>query len=109
MRPPLRTLPIRAKHVFHSIDEPIQDVVFLNGGVASMTTVLQDGTMIESATVGREGLVGIEIVFGGDLAAGETMMQVPDTDGEFPSAAAFKAELGRAGCSSTASSGTHRP
>jgi hypothetical protein len=33
-------------------------VYFLNGGVASITTVLQDGTMVEVATIGAEGFVG---------------------------------------------------
>jgi CRP-like cAMP-binding protein len=75
----------------------IRDVVFLNGGVASVTTVMRDGTMIEVATIGREGIVGIETLFGGDRAAGETMMQVPDTDGEFLSLGAFRAELDRRG------------
>lgn len=97
LRPHLRTLPIKTKQVLHSIGEPMQDVVFLNGGVASITTVLEDGSMIESATIGREGLVGIEAVFGGDRSTGEAMMQVPDTDAEFLSMAAFKAELKRKG------------
>jgi hypothetical protein len=97
IRPHLRTVRTRAKQVFHAIDEPIEDVVFLNGGVGSMTTVLQDGTMIETATVGREGLLGIEVVLGGERSTGETMMQVPDTDAEFLAVAAFKAELDRRG------------
>ena len=49
IRPHLRTLPVKAKHVFHSVGDPIHDIVFPNGGVASITTVLQDGTMIESS------------------------------------------------------------
>lgn len=97
LRPHLRTLRTRAKQVFHSMDEPIEDVVFLNGGVGSMTAVLQGGTMIETATVGREGLLGIEVVLGGERANGETMMQVPDTDAEFLSVAAFRAELEQKG------------
>ena len=83
--------------MFHSIDEPIEDVVFLNGGVGSMTTVLQDGTMIETATVGREGLLGIEVVLGGHRSTGETMLQVPDTDAEFLPVADFRAEFDRRG------------
>jgi hypothetical protein len=75
----------------------LQDVVFLNGSVASITTVLEDGTMIKSATIGREGLVGTEAVFGGNRSTGEAMMQVPDTDAEFLSISLFKAELKRKG------------
>jgi CRP-like cAMP-binding protein len=97
LRRDLRTLPVRAKQVFYSVDEPIQDIVFPNGGVASITTVLQDGTMIESATVGREGFLGMETLLGGDRATGENMMQVPDTNAEFLSVKAVRAELERRG------------
>jgi CRP-like cAMP-binding protein len=97
LRPHLRTLPVRAKQVFHSMDEPIRDIIFPNGGVASITTVLQDGTMIESATVGREGMLGIDVVLGGDRSTGEAMLQVPDTDAEFLPVAEFRAEFNRRG------------
>jgi CRP-like cAMP-binding protein len=97
LRPHLRTTPIRMKQVLHPMNEPIRDVVFLNGGVASVTTVMQDGSMVEVATIGDEGLVGMDVVFGSDLAMAEAMMQVPDTDGEFMSVAAFQTELDRKG------------
>jgi CRP-like cAMP-binding protein len=97
LRPHLVTRQVRAKHVFHSLDEVIREVVFVNGGVASVTTVMQDGTMTEVATVGVEGFVGIETVFGGEIATGEAMMQVPDRDAEFLPVAVFKAELERRG------------
>ena len=97
IRPHLRTLPVGAKQIFHTVNEPIRDVVFLNGGVASVTTVMEDGTMIEIATIGLEGVVGIEALFGADTAAGETMMQVPDTNAEFLSVQVFRTELDRRG------------
>ena len=97
IRPHLRTLPVKAKDVFHSVGDPIHDIVFPNGGVASITTVLQDGTMIESATVGSEGFLGMEAVLGSDVAAGETMMQVPDTNAEYLPVRIFRAELERRG------------
>jgi CRP-like cAMP-binding protein len=97
LRPHLRTLPVRAKQIFHSMDEPIRDVIFPNGGVASLTTVLQDGTMIEIATVGREGLLGIDVVLGGNRSSGEAMLQVPDTDAAFLPIAEFRAEFDRRG------------
>ena len=51
---------------------------FPNGGVASITTVMTDGQLVEVATVGDEGLVGIEAFFEADaVALGDTMMQVP--------------------------------
>jgi hypothetical protein len=34
-------------------------VYFPGGGFCSMLTVLEDGSMVEIATVGREGVVGV--------------------------------------------------
>ena len=93
----LRQIPIKARQVFHRIGEPIEQVVFLNGGVASITAVMHDGTMIETATVGREGLVGIDVFFNGEFSTGETVLQVPDTSAEVMSAKAFREELRRRG------------
>ena len=97
IKPYLRTLAVTPKQVFHPLNEPIQHVIFPNGGVASVTTVMQDGTMVEVATVGTEGMLGIDVFFGGDVSTGETMLQVPDTNAEFMSVASFRTELDRRG------------
>jgi CRP-like cAMP-binding protein len=97
LRPDLRTLPTENRQIFHRPNEPIQQVVFLNGGVGSITTVMSDGTMVEIATVGSEGLIGIEPFFGDDTATGEAMMQVPDGSAEFLAVDVFKSELTRRG------------
>jgi CRP-like cAMP-binding protein len=97
LRPHLKTIPLKVRQILHPVNEPVRDVYFLNGGVASMTTVMQNGAMVEIATVGDEGLVGINAFFGGAMLSGETMMQVPGTDAEVMSAADFKRELARGG------------
>jgi CRP-like cAMP-binding protein len=97
LRPHLKTVPIKPRQILHPINEPIREVYFLNGGVASMTTVMRDGSMVEIATVGDEGLVGINAFFGGAMLSGETMMQVPDTNAEVMSTAAFTREVARGG------------
>src|SRR5688572_1195394 len=75
--PDLRTIPTSARQVFHKHGKPIEHVYFPNGGVVSITAVLSDGTMVETATVGLEGMVGIEVFLHKDaVAPGQTMMQV---------------------------------
>ena len=49
--------------------EPIQHVIFPNGGVCSVTNVMPNGTMVEAATVGDEGLLGVEAFFSDDAIA----------------------------------------
>ena len=58
-----------------------------------MTTVMKNGAMVEIATVGDEGLVGINAFFGGQMLSGETMMQVPAPSAEVMSADTFKREM----------------
>ena len=97
LRPVLKTVPLTTRQVLHPLNRQVREVFFLNGGVASVTTVMKDGSMVEIATVGDEGLVGINAFFGGEMLSGETMLQVPDTDAEVMSIASFKSELAREG------------
>ena len=62
-----------------------------------MTAGMANGAMVEIATVGDEGVVGIDVLFGADRLSGETMIQVPDTDMEVLPVAIFKRELERRG------------
>ena len=78
-------------------NEPIREVYFPNAGVASVTAVLRDGAMVEIATIGDEGMVGINAFFGPTLMSGESMVQVPDTNAEAMPVDAFRTELDRRG------------
>ena len=62
---------------------PVTDVYFPNGGVFSVTTEMRDGALVEVATVGIEGMLGIGVFLGDRSGAGRTFQQVPD--GPFPS------------------------
>ena len=96
--PYLTTVPIRLKQVLHTPGEPIRAVYFLNGGVASIVTMLSDGTMVEATTVGNEGMLGIEAFLSVDaVAPGTTVMQVPDTDAEMLSVVDFRREVAARG------------
>src|SRR5215204_2785397 len=97
LQPYLKTIPFKGKEVIHRRNEPIRHVVFPNGGVASVTTAMKNGAMVEIATVGDEGLLGIEAFFGDAIMPSETMVQVPDTDAEVMTADAFRQEMNRPG------------
>ena len=66
--PSLTVVPLTLKDVLHKPGEPIRDVYFPGGGFCSMLTVLEDGNMVEVATVGREGIVGVSAVLDGTLS-----------------------------------------
>jgi len=75
----------------------IKDVYFPNGGVYSITNEMQNGGLVEVATVGREGMLGIGVFLGDRAGIGRTFQQV--ADGKLPSMAAarFARETAQAG------------
>jgi CRP-like cAMP-binding protein len=62
----------------HEQGRRINDVYFPNGGVYSITTRLRDGSLVEVATVGREGMLGVGAFLGDRAGTGRTFQQVPD-------------------------------
>jgi len=56
----------------------ITEVYFPNGGVFSVTNQMRDGALVEVATVGREGMLGIGVFLGDRSGSGRTMQRVPD-------------------------------
>jgi CRP-like cAMP-binding protein len=94
--PDLKTIPLRRKLVFNRLGENVEYVYFPNGGVISVTVVSSEGMIVETATVGVEGMLGIEAYLRPDpVSPGETMVQVPDTNAERLSVYAFRRELAR--------------
>ena len=61
----------------HEHGHRIDDVYFPNGGVYSVTTCMGDGSLIEVATVGREGMLGVGVFLGDRAGTGRTFLQVP--------------------------------
>jgi CRP-like cAMP-binding protein len=81
LRPDLRIITVQTKEVVQRAGDPVQYVYFPIGGVFSLTTVLPDGAMVEAATVGAEGMLGIEAFLGPNaIAPGQTLLQVPETN-----------------------------
>lgn len=66
-----------------ALGAPVTEVYFPNGGVFSVTNEMRDGALVEVATVGIEGMLGIGVFLGDRTGAGRTFQQVPD--GPFPS------------------------
>ena len=67
-----------AGDTIHEGGRRITDVYFPNGGVFSITNRMRDGALVEVATVGREGMLGIGVFLGDRSGSGCTLQQVPD-------------------------------
>src|SRR5437899_2681520 len=76
LAPALEVVQLTLKEILHKPGEPLQHVYFPGGGgFCSMLTVLQDGGMIEVATIGREGMVGVSAVLDGGRVPSCAMVQ----------------------------------
>ena len=74
----LRMMKVKSGETLQQHGARITRVYFPNGGVFSVTTQMRDGALVEVATVGREGMLGIGVFLGDPLGAGRTFQQVAD-------------------------------
>ena len=56
-------------------DRPLDHVYFPDRGVISVVAVYPDGTVIEMATIGREGATGFQAVFGAKMSSVRLLVQ----------------------------------
>ena len=71
----LEVIPLQLKQYLHKPGEPLVYVYFPGGGFCSIVTVLKDGRMVEMATVGREGMIGLAAISGGRQGSTAVMVQ----------------------------------
>jgi CRP-like cAMP-binding protein len=72
----LTPMSLSMKTVLFEPGQEISAVHFPVNGVVSLVTSLEDGAIVEVATVGNEGIVGVPLVHGGSLAV-RAISQVP--------------------------------
>jgi len=73
----LRKVVLKSKQVLMEADRNIDYVYFPTDGVVSALTVMSDGTAIEVACIGNDGLVGASVVLGSATATHNGVVQVP--------------------------------
>ena len=84
----VRMTTVTIGHTLHGHRARIKDVYFPNGGVFSVTNEMRNGSLVEVATVGREGMLGIGVFLGARTGIGRTFQQVPN--GPLPSMTAAR-------------------
>jgi CRP-like cAMP-binding protein len=92
--PSLTVEPLKFKQILQKRDENLRAVYFPGGGVCSVTNVMQDGRLIEVATVGKEGMIGLTAL-SDDQPLGESMVQVPvpNATAQVMTVSAFRREM----------------
>ena len=77
LRPDLEEVSLAFKQTLFEANKPVEQVHFLHRGVASVIQEMEDGTVIEVATVGPEGMVGLSVFLHGSEVASTAFAQVP--------------------------------
>jgi CRP-like cAMP-binding protein len=93
----LETVPLKLKAVIHRAGDSIAHVYFPGGGFISTLAVLKDGGMVEVATIGREGMVGISAVVDENRVSSTSMVQGATETCYRMKAVAFRREMDRHG------------
>lgn len=95
--PSLTPVPFKFRQVLHKQGSKIDTVYFPEGGVGSVINTMTDGRVVEVATIGNEGFVGVTVFLGGEITLAEVFVQVPGSGALSMPVDAFRAELDRHG------------
>ena len=79
LAPHLRTVALERGTMLHDVGEEIEHVYFPHTGMVSLVAVMQSGATVETATVGRGGLIGASAGLGARSTFGRAIVQLPGT------------------------------
>jgi CRP-like cAMP-binding protein len=77
LMPELEHIACQRGQVLMDADSSLDHVYFPNSGVVSVVAVYEDGSVIEMATIGREGCTGVKAVFGAKQSSFRLLVQLP--------------------------------
>jgi CRP-like cAMP-binding protein len=77
LMPELEHIRCERAQVLMDADSPLDHVFFPDSGVVSTVAVYADGSIIEMATIGREGCTAVQAVFGAESSSVRLLVQIP--------------------------------
>jgi CRP-like cAMP-binding protein len=77
LRAHLEDVALGQGHVLFQPDEPIEHCYFPHDGVVSLQVSSADGAVVEAATIGNEGMVGLGGLLAEDVSYTRQMVQLP--------------------------------
>src|SRR5262245_55237269 len=79
LAPHLRTMALERGVMLHDVGEQIEHVYFPHTGMVSLVAVTQSGAVVETATIGRAGVIGASAGLGARSTFGRAIVQLPGT------------------------------
>jgi CRP-like cAMP-binding protein len=77
LMPELERIPCGRGQILMNADSSLDYVFFPDSGVVSVVAAYADGSIIEMATIGREGCTGVQAVFGARSSSVQLLVQIP--------------------------------
>jgi CRP-like cAMP-binding protein len=77
LMPELEQIQCQRGQVIMDADSPLEHIYFPDSGVVSVVAVYADGSIIEMATIGREGCTGVQAVLGAKQSSVRLLVQIP--------------------------------
>src|SRR5665811_1315522 len=91
LMPELEQIRCQREQVLMDADSSLDHVFFPDSGVVSVVAVYPDGSIIEMATIGREGCAGVQAVFGAKSSSARLLVQIPGSAAKMSRAAFMRA------------------
>src|SRR5215471_17004702 len=89
--PELEHIRCEREQVLMDADSPLEHVFFPDSGVISAVAVYSDGSIIEMATIGREGCAAVQTAFGAESSSARYLVQIPGSSAKMSRSAFTKA------------------
>lgn len=86
LSPHLESVDLSFRQIVYDLDVPMEHAYFPEDGVISLVGVTRDGSAVEVATVGNEGMVGVPLFLGANKMLGQAFSQVPGAALRMPAA-----------------------
>ena len=87
LMPDLERIHCEREQVLIDADSPLDHIFFPDSGVGSAVAVYADGSIIEMATIGREGCTGVQAIVGAERSSVRLLVQIPGSAAKMPRAA----------------------
>jgi CRP-like cAMP-binding protein len=91
LMPEFEDIPCQRGQVLMDADSSLDHVFFPDSGVISVVAVYPDGSIIEMATIGREGCTGMQAFFGAKTSSVRLLVQIPGSAAKMSRAAFTRA------------------
>src|SRR5262249_7077901 len=79
LAPHLRKAPLEGGAMLHEVGQEIEHVYFPHSGMVSLVAVMQNGATVETATIGRAGVIGASAGLGARSTIARAIVQLPGT------------------------------